>query len=250
MTTENKNYSRIELPFELNVDCWGELNEAIEACPGVYHVCTSPRGEEDFVRKLYVVTRAAVPSVISPEVIAHGIAVGDVWVFEYTTTDSIYNLVKFELMQYRVRNKLPIDRTEGSFYGTAVYCAEYFPWYFGGTIPPRNTPLGLTIRVKKAGEGLFFLETDRCQWVLAVSFPIWDLELSEYTKSLGMICNDGLSARAEESRYLFFAEEVCVPAIYELLLNPDHNGLRAFIESKEKLTAYLQEHFPEYTMDA
>ncbi len=206
-----------DLPFELDEDRWGRLHEAREECPGVYYLCTAPREGEGLGRELYVVTRAAVPAVISPEVIVHGIKAGDVWVFVYTGAESIYNLVKYEILRYRTRCGLPIEEADGSLYCAAVYCAEYFPWYFGGTIPPRSTPYGLTVRVKKAGEGVFFLETDQCRWVLAVSFPIWDSELSEAAKRLGVPGGDALSARVREARYLFFLRERCAPAIYELL---------------------------------
>lgn len=237
------------LPFELDENCWGTLNEATEECPGVYYVCTSPKDGKIVGRELYVVTKTAIPTIISPEVVAHGIIVGDVWVFEYTDITSIYNLVKYEVMKYRIINELPIEDVEGSLYCAAIYNTEYFPWYFGGAIPPRNTPFGLTVRVKKAGEGLFFLETEQGRWVLAVSFPIWDTELSEYTKNLGWICDDDLSKKAKESRYLFFTKEGCAPAIYELLKNSDYNGLKRFIRSREVLETNLWEYFPEYALE-
>lgn len=238
-----------ELPFVLDEDCWGELSEAIEECPGVYYVCTIPEKGEGLGRELYVVTRAATPSIISPEVVAHGIETGEAWVFAYTDAGSVYNLVKYEIMLYRVKHGLPLEEGDGSLYCSAVYCAEHFPWYFGGTIPPRSTPFGLTVRVKKADEGLFFLETDQCRWVLAVSFPIWDSELSASAKRLGVMGSDDLSAQVREARYLFFSKERCAPAVYELLVNPDHKGLTCFIQSKQALETYLWERFPEYALE-
>jgi len=244
METGNEIYSWDKLPFELDENRWGKLNRAVEECPGVYYVSVIPEGKR-LGRELYVVTSAATPSIISPEVAALGIDVGDVRIFEYADIDSVYNLVKFEIMRYRVQHGLPAGEGNETLYSAAMYYGEYFPWYFGGTIPPRDTPFGLTVRTKKAGEGLFFLETEHCRWSLAVSFPIWNTELSEYTKGLGMICNDDLSELANESRYLFFPRERCAPAVYELLDNPDHKGLEAFIKSRQALETCLWEHFPQ-----
>ncbi len=241
-------HSWLDLPFALDEDCWGELDEAVEEGPGVYYVRTVVE-VEPLGRELYAVTAAATPSVISPEVLARGVKAGDVWVFLYTGADSVFNLVKYELTRYRTKRGLPLGPGDGSLYCAAVYCAEYFPWYFGGTIPPRETPFGLTVRVRKAGEGLFFLETDQCRWVLAVSFPIWDSELSEAACALGTLGDDDLSRRVEESRYLFFPRERCAPALYELLDNPDHKGLKQFVRSKLVLEAHLWERFPAYAME-
>lgn len=244
---DRKPISRWEdLPFRLDEGCWGKLDRAVEECPGVYYVCVSR--EEALGRELYVVTEDAVPAIISQEVIDYGIQTDGVWVFEYKDTDSVYHLVNYELTRYRVKHGIPLEEGTDSLYTLSVYCGEFFPWYFGGTIPPRSTPFGLTVRVKKVGEGLFFLETDQCRWVLAVSYPIWSIELSEYTLGLGTLCHDDLAALAKQSRYLCFPRERCAPAIYELLDSPDHRELLRFISSIPVLEAHLWEHFPEYAL--
>jgi len=245
METEHESDSWDRLPFKLDEACWGKLKRAIEECPGVYYVSTTADGI--FSREFYVVTQTGTPSVISSEVAARGIETGGVRIFEYEDIDSAYHLVAYEIMRYRVKNGLPMAEGEGSLYGAAVYRTEYFPWYFGETIPPRSTPFGLTLRVKKAGEGLFFLETDQCRWVLAVSFPIWDSELSEYAKRLG-VKGGRLSKHEEATRYLFFTEKRCAPAVYELLAYSRHQGLAPFIRSRQVLENYLWEHFLAYTL--
>lgn len=227
MKSGNEICSWDSLPFRLDENRWGKLENAVEECPCVYYLCTDGENESLF-RELYVVMKAATPMIISPEVIARGVREGDVWVFEYEDIDSVYYLVRYEITRYRVKCGLP---TRDSLYGLAVFDAEYFPWYFGGTIPPRNTPFGLTVRVKKVDEGLFFLETDQCRRLLAVSYPIWNTELSEDTVELGVFCDDDLAAQAQESRYLFFPKERCEPAIYELSGNPNRQGLRQLISS-------------------
>ncbi len=235
-----------DLPFRLDEDEWGKLEMAAEECPGVYYVCLSHEAAP--VQELYVVTQDATPAIISQEVVDHGVQTGGVWVFDYQGCDSVYNLVEYEITRYRVKQGLPPEKGHDNLYSISVYAGEFFPWYFGGTIPPRNTPFGLTVRVKKVSEGLFFLETDQCRWVMAVSFPIWNTELSDYAVGLGAFCDDELAARVKESRYLVFPRERCAPAIYELLEGPDHQGLMRFIQSTQVLEAHLWEHFPEYTL--
>ncbi len=42
MGIERKTYSQDILPFKLDEECWGKINEATEKCPDVYGVCTDP----------------------------------------------------------------------------------------------------------------------------------------------------------------------------------------------------------------
>lgn len=236
-----------DLPFAWNEEKYGKLEDAAEEAPGVFFLCTERPGSV-LAREYYVVTPQAVPFIISPEVADCGIADNKIRIFEYRSPTDPYKLVAHEVMRYRVKHGLPLTETGSSLYASSVYCAEYFPWYFGGTIPPTHTPFGLTIRVKKADEGIFFLETDQCRWVLAVSYPIWDSELSEYTGTLGTVCTDDLSAKVPESRYLFIPRELCATAIYELMGSRDHKGLLNFVRSKETVESHLWKYHTPYAV--
>lgn len=229
-----------DLPFKLDEEIWGALREVAEAAPGVYSVYMDPKPGEHLGRELYAVSEEAVPAVISKEVADRGTEVEGARVFVYEGAESLYNLVEYEVMRYCAKEGRPFREDRGSLYCAAVYNGEFFPWYFGGTIPPRDTPFGLTVRVKKADEGLFFLETDQCRWVLAVSYPIWNAELSAPVRRLGAFCGDTLSLRAEESRYLFFPVEHCANAVYELWESSDHTGLRQFVRSKQSLEEHIR----------
>ncbi len=79
-------HSWLDLPFALDEDCWGELDEAVEECPGVYYVRTVVEGEV-LGRELYAVTTAAcsrsrrrarftAPPCIAPPCIARSIFPG------------------------------------------------------------------------------------------------------------------------------------------------------------------------------
>lgn len=236
-----------DLPFALDEETYGKLVDAVEKAPGVFSLCTE-RPRSVLAREYYVVTPQAVPFVISPEVADCGTADGEIRIFEYRSPTDPYALVAHEVLRYRVKNGLPLAATSSSLYVSAIYCAEYFPWYFGGTIPPTHTPFGLTIRVKKADEGIFFLETDQCRWVLAVSYPIWDSELSKYTETLGAFCTDDLSTKVPESRYLFIPRERCATAVYELMDNQDHKGLLNFVRSKEAVESHLWKYHAPYAV--
>ncbi len=236
-----------DLPFTLDEEKYGKLNDAAEEAPGVFFLCTERPGRM-LGQEYYVVTPQAVPSVISPEVADCGIADGEIRIFEYRTHTDPYKLVEHEVIRYRVKHGLPLKVANDSLYCSFVYCAEYFPWYFGGTIPPTYTPFGLTIRVKKADEGIFFLETDQCRWVLAVSYSIWDSELSKYTKALGTLCTDSLSMEVPESQYLFIPREFCATAIYELMDSQYHKGLLNFVRSKEAVESHLWKDYTAYAV--
>ncbi len=238
-----------ELPFYLDEKEWGKLRSSWEEAPGVFYVSTELSEDIGMGRELYVVTRAGTPCVISPEVAERGTEVGDVRVFEYQGADSLYNLVRYELTRYQTVHGLPRVSSNESLYCMAAYYGEYFPWYFGGVIPPRDTPRGLTVRTKKVGEGLFFLETEQCQWLLAVSYPIWDSELSQFVQELGETWDDGLATRAVETQYLFFTCDCCVPAIYELTAYGERAELLAYVGGREALEKQLREQFPQYAQE-
>ena len=247
MVKENENsYAETELPFELCETYWGEMKIAREEAPGVFYVATLPE-EEVVCKELFVVTATAVPDIISEEVAGYGKGDKNVLFFEYEIDGSGWELVKYELLRYRVRHNLPLE-IEESLYSYASFCIDKYPAYFGGSIPPRNTPWGLTIRYKKVFEGGCFLETDKGIWVLALSYPVWDTCLSDFSKKLGIMCVSDEILGAEEARWLYFKGDTCAPALYELLNTTEYKGILNYITSKESLEARLYADFPQYVI--
>lgn len=235
------------LPFQWHDETWGEIKHVEEECPGVYYLATSAP-KHIICREMYAVIPGAVPDIISEEAWGYGKETADgVRVFECNVEDSGWEVVHYELLRYRTKHGIPRSDTD-PLYCSAIYAADQYPDYFGGPIPPRCTPWGLTVRCKKAAEGLFFLETNRCEWVLALSYPVWSVELSDVAQRLGERCELDRQMGEDEAEYLYFKRDACAPAIYELLGNSEYGGLLGFIHSKEALETHLNRRFPEYVV--
>lgn len=235
-----------KLPFQLD-EGMGSVRRVQEECPGVFHVTTN-LSTEHFCREHYVVTAEAVPNIISLEVLAYGRLIGeDAYEFEHEVGGSGWELVAFEIMRYKIKQGITLGNHE-SIYCTAVYDAERYPEYYGGHIPPRTTPWGLTIRWKKASEGIFFLETEHCEWVLALAQPIWSIDLPDVVKEYGQSCEADLQMGAEEAVYRYFRGSNIAPALFELLDSGVKSGLKNYIYGKEALETYLNVHCPEYVL--
>jgi len=236
----------MELELKLPKNQWGEIVQTSEECPGVYHIATQSPEQPSF-REFYAVLPEAVPDIISEEALRYGTAVDGGHLFEYDAKGNGWDIITYELMRYHVKEGNLLGENQ-SLYSTAIYAAERYPDYFGGMIPPRVTPWGLTIRVKKAAEGIFFLETEGCHWVLAVANPIWDVDLSDYVVTLGEYCDDDQSMGEYEAQYLYFQRDLCAPAIYELLDRKEYQGLLAFVPSREVLETKVYCQSPDYAV--
>ncbi len=242
---KNEKYDAVEiLSACLDSEEWGSIVQAEQEGPGVFYLMTKDEGHT-ICREFYAVAAKAVPQIISRETLAYGTACGEIHLFEYGKVDG-WELIQYELERYRLKTGAPAELQ--SLYCTAIYAAEKYPEYFGGVMPPRCTPEGLVLRVKKIYEGIYFLETERCHWMLAVSYPIWNCDLSKYTQRLGKTCAQEQQPGVEEFAYLYFSEDVCAPAIYELLDCPDYQALMAYITSRDTLETYLYRHFPAYVI--
>ncbi len=167
----------METNFSLPDDDSNDIQTSIEECPGVFYlnIC---RPDSIVNRELYAVLPSAVPEIISEEAVTYGNKIGDTYFFEYDAGHSGWHLIQFEILRYKTKRGL-LSEEEQSLYSTAIFAAEQYPEYFGETIPPRSTPWGLVIRYKKAVDGVYFLETDHCEWVLALSFTVWSVGISE-----------------------------------------------------------------------
>lgn len=247
MELQNEVNFQGSLPFRWSTDVWGELKGVDEACPGVFYLVTYSQ-EHIACRELYAVTPEAVPNIISKEAVAYGKkAEDDICIFEYGVDGNGWELIHYEVLRYRVKHGIPVEETD-SLYSAAIYAVDQYPAYFGGTIPPRTTPWGLTVRYKKVADGIFFLETNRCEWVLALSQPIWSLALSDVAQNLGKRCSLDRQMGEEEAEYLYFKRDACAPPLYELLGHAEYAGILTYIHSKEALETHLNRRFPEYVI--
>lgn len=237
---ENENF-----PYILDETKWGRVAHVEEECPGVFYLATEA-DEKFFCREIYAVTSTATPAIISEEALQYGKRDGQLILFEHELEGAGWDIIHYEICRYRIKNKLPLGGD--SLYCLAIYASEKYPEYFGGLLPPRYTPFGLTVRTKKAAEGVYFLETDRCQWVLAVAYIIWNNDLSEYAKKQGTIYEGDKQIGVDECQYMFFDEGTYAVPIYELLKMQDYDGLKSYIRSNKILESYLYFRHPEYTV--
>jgi len=236
----------MEVNFNLPDDDKINIQDIVEECPGVFYL--SVRKPDSIVqRELYAVLPSAVPEIISEETIAYGDKIEDTYFFEYDKGHNGWHLVQFEVLRYKTKRGLFIDETQ-SLYGAAIFATEQYPEYFGETIPPRCTPWGLVIRHKRAADGVYFLETDQCEWVLALSFPVWSVSISENAQQYGSFCEEDKRMIQEEAKYLYFQRDKCAPAIYELLQDETYKGIRKFINSQEILETNLYMKTPSYAI--
>ena len=218
-----------------------------EECPGVYYLAVQNENSA-ICQEFYTVMSDAIAAVISQETLSYGKKSGDIYMFEKGPARSGYELVEYELRRYRVKKKLHAPDDLESIYCKAVYTAELYPEYFGGLLPPRSTPFGLTVRTKKAGEGVYFVETTQCIWLLALAYPVWDGDLSSYAKNLAEQYESCESKEAPEAEYYFYRLERSLPVLYELLALEEYQGLLQFITGKETLEALLYQKFSKYVL--
>jgi hypothetical protein len=234
------------LPLQFNKKYWGEVKKIEEECPGVFYIVIEVKEGMPY-REIYVVMQKAVPEIISKEVAGYGKKYDDILVFECESDGSGYELVEYEVLRYKIQHNLQLE-TNDSLYSYAAFCMDRYPEYFGGVIPPGNTPWGMTIRYKKVAEGVFFLETDRCIWILALSYPVWSICLSDCAQKFGIMFDLEKMSLAEEARYLYFKSDACAPALYEMLNTTEYKGILDYITSKEVLEAHLCTYFSQYTV--
>ena len=199
-------------------------------------------------REFYVVQPEEAEGIISDEVLSYGERSGDVRVFVPDDVELTgWGLVKYEISRYRVRRKIELEDGE-TIYSLAICAAERYPAYFGGILPPRNTPWGAMVRAKKAAEGVYFVESVQCEWIFAVAFPIWADGLSEYIHQLGETLPAAQEIEEGEAVHWYFKRELCAPVIFELLNDLSYSGLFDFVYSGEALENELYHSFPEYVL--
>ena len=89
------------------------------------------------------------------------------------------------------------------------------------------------------------METDQCEKVLAVSYPVWSTELSDLTASLGEQTEYGKAHDIEETLgYIFFPAKVsCIPLRELIRTRPEWTGT---LIDKPALMNAIWKVAPEY----
>lgn len=242
MGIEEKRIDPELLPFQLE-DELGEIVLAEQPYPGVYYIATQKNEAQIIASEYYVVMKDT--SVISQTVKKYGQAIdGHSKLLLYSMSDdkSGWRLVCYEGLKYLAQNHLPLPE-QTSLHITAVYNMEYHPEYFGVYPAPTVTPAGYTLRYKQLDNGIYWLETDQCERMLSVCYPIWASELSATAQALGKQAEHDQAHGIENTLgCLFFSElDSCIP-LFELLQVREH--LEAV--DKAALMNAIWKNFPEY----
>ncbi len=211
--------------------------------PGVYHIAAKNDEAELFAAEYYIVL--AETKTISQTVKGYGRTVSghpELLIYPLSEDKSGWRLVDYEGIRYLAQNQLPLPE-QTSLHETAVYSMEHHPEYFGTYPVPMVTPAGYTLRHKRLDNGIYWLETDRCEQMLAVCYPIWSSELSEAALALGRQTEyDQVHGIDNTLGCLFFSKQgSCIPLFELLQLREDWKT----VNSAALMNAVWQD-FPEY----
>ncbi len=216
----------------------GSIEEVEELCLGVHYV-TAKREDDLLSGEYYVVKeKSAVPQAAK----SYGQKISGLRLFSITDGGEEYKIIQYEVAKYRAQNNLPPDEP---LRATAFFAAQSFPEYFGAFPVPLHTPRGVTLRHWILDNGIYWLETDQCEKVLAVSYPVWSTELSDLTASLGEQTEYGKAHDIEETLgYIFSPAKVsCIPLRELIRTRPEWTGT---LIDKPALMNAIWKVAPEY----
>ena len=233
-----------DFPFDIS-DELGEVDEWEEECPGVYYVRLS-NVTEDQETEYYLVERTS--KSISGVARTYGIPLhssDSLLAFPCNGQRGGKKVLEYEMIRYREKNHLP-NFSGDTLLSTAVFGRIDYPEYFGDFPAPTVTPRGFTTRYKALISGVFALETDRCEKMIAVCFPIWDSAFTGFTEKRAEKTDYDRERGIETTHgYLFFPENAMCLALFELL-----RGYRAMRSCKllnvPALYNAIWQQYPDY----
>ena len=202
-----------EFPYNLEADL-GEFLEVEEFCPGIFYI--SAKSEDYPIALEYLVLK-------SDNTILSEIAKSYGKVPDFATDVLLYYLddnfggrqvAMYEVMRYRATHGMP-PLSYGDVADIAVFGMENNPEYFGAFPVPIHTTRGKTLRYKTLARGVFAIETSTFERVVAICYPIWACDISDYVKTLGELL-PGEKDTVKTLPYLFFPEHSACLALFEI----------------------------------
>lgn len=235
-----------KLPFNLTAEL-GEVIDAQQKSPGVYYVAAKREGTASSSTEVYVVMADA--PAISERARSYGQKFPghpDLCVYALHQPGSGRYVIDFEILRYRMKHHLPEMEMEDSLQAAALYGAEEHPDYFGNFPVPIFTPRGCTVRHRAIMNGVYWLETDRCEEMLAVCYPIWQADITIPEQNLGeQLAYDQIRGINNTLGYLFFPKLGSPIPLYELsLLHPEI--AESGVVNMSALLNAISELYPEY----
>ena len=201
------------LPCDLRDDL-GKVIKAGQECPGVWYVVANGNlAAEEY----YIIERGA--ACISDEAKNYGCPLPhhpELLAYRIDDHRGGACIVHYEILRYLVKTRLPLPEGE-TLLSAAVFGMEDYPEYFGSWPAPRMTPRGFTTRWREKRPGVFLLETDHGEMLLAVCYPLWTSCLPETIRRLAeQTYFDRTHGINSTLGFLFFPESAAQLVLAEL----------------------------------
>ncbi len=204
------------LSKELEADL-GIIETTFEIAPGIYYVVATE--EETALHTDYYIADKE-RSLLSEKAKSYGKTLQHQQKYISYRVDSPKDgrmVFEYEVNRYLAKQKKPLLDCK-TLLEIVTYGREVNPEYFGNYPAPNVTPKGFTLRYATLTNGVFLIETDSLEKVVAVCQPIWDGDLSEYvTGRADMLDFDRLNGIYRTGGYLFFAESDACVALLEIM---------------------------------
>ena len=160
------------------------------------------------------------------------------------STGSGSPVIHYEVMRYKIRHGIPLPEHDDDIHAVSVFGMEENPEYFGSYPAPLDTPHGVTLRYKTIINGVFAVETAQGDRMIAVAYPMWADDLTEFTKRYGLKTFRDLTQDIHRTYgYLFFREDTGCLALFEL--SQSHTLPENIINMAALKNAVFQ-RYPEY----
>ena len=212
------NNAKIEEPnaFPYDLSELGDIVNEEELTPGVYYVQVNPLDDEQDT-EFYIVDQSA--DYISGMARTYGFPLeSSVLAFSCNSLRGGKHVLQYEILHYKKNMGLEDDSGE-TLLSIAAFGREFYPEYFGPYSAPAVTPRGFTARYKELKNGLFVLETDQYEKMLAVCFPIADTAFTDFTMQFAEMTDfDRVNGIENTYGYVFFPQKAMSLSLFELIL--------------------------------
>ncbi len=231
-------------PYKYIEDDLGEIKAWEQCCGDIYRITTVDL--DTLLPDEYYIFRTDT-HILSDTAKAYGMPLPSHPELRYVllhTSGSGSTVIHYEVLRYLTRHSIPFPDGEDHFHVVAVYGMETDPEYFGAYPAPLNTPHGYTLRYKRIINGIFALETERGDQMIAIAYPIWVDDLSEYTLQYGLRAFQDIAQDIHRTYgYLFYSEETACLALLELSRSYD---FPADIVNMAALKNAVFQNYPDY----
>jgi len=245
MIDREKDDSRNGEQLDLS-DIFHEVKALKHEGPGVYYVGAHD-GSDALLCDEYYVVEVSSP-IISAEAKKYGREIPghpSLLLYPFSEERSGYKIIEYEVARNAVKSGSG-DCSPDDLHITAYYNMEFHPEYFGKYPAPSLTPCGYTTRYRTLDNGIFLLETDRGDSLLAVCYPVWECEFSTFLKQHSLRTEHDLKHGIDNTLgYSFFEEAYHCLVIFELLAMRDEWIEKGIVLQPQLMNA-IWKHHPDY----